>query len=460
MSYKKVKVTFCGGAKNPTGSNFLLDNGISQILVDCGLYQGEQIGEEVNRDEFSFNPKEIETLFVTHAHLDHVGRIPKLIHEGFKGKIISTPPTKDMAELVMLDSMRILAKEARKHGKEPLYSTQDVKKALKLWETVKYHEEIKGGKDEWTADFIDAGHILGSAIVTLTYNGTKIAFTGDLGNTPATLMNDTEIPKNITYLVIESVYGDRNHEDKDDRVAILRSVIEENSKKGGVLMIPAFSIERTQDLLFEINDMVEHEDLAPLPIFLDSPLAIKITDIYKKYKSYLNTDAKAHEKEGDDVFDFPLLRFTLKHEESEVIREIENPKIIIAGSGMSNGGRIVRHEKEFLPDKNNTLLLVGYQSVGTRGRLLQDKVKVINIDNEDIPVNAEIVQIHGFSAHKDSDNLLDFVADVGEDEKLKKVFVVLGEPKSELFLVQKIRDYLDIDDTVTPNDREEVELEF
>lgn len=459
MTEKHIaQLTFCGGAKNPTGSNFLFEAGSQRILVDCGFYQGERINEDINRQDFPYDPKEIDILLVTHAHLDHIGRIPKLIKEGFKGKIFSTGPTKEISKAMLIDSMRVLEREAKRHGYHPMYAREDVTKIIRKWKTVEYNEALPIG-DTIHVEFLDAGHILGSAIVVIEYNNERIAFTGDLGNTPAPILNETEIPKKVRYLVTESVYGDRNHEDREGRREILKHIVSKTIARGGTVMIPAFSIERTQEVLYELNHLVEQGDMDPVPVFLDSPLAIEVTKTYRKYMKTLNEHVQTHLRHGDDVFDFPLLRFTKSHNESLAIDDIEGPKIIIAGSGMSNGGRILRHEQKHLPDARNTLLIIGYQAVGTLGRELQDGAKKVTIDNEEVSVKAEIASIRGYSAHKDSEGLLDFVDGVAEEGSLEQVFVVLGEPKSSLFLVQKIRDYLDVP-ALTPNDLETFTLDF
>lgn len=455
---KKATLTFCGGALGPTGSNFLFETQEKAMLIDCGLFQGERLNESKNDEAFLFEPSKIDILFVTHAHLDHIGRIPKLVREGFRGDIWSTPPTRDMAELMLLDSIRVLARQAEERGFQPPYEESDVHMIMSLWRTKEYHERFS--IDEHTkVRFFDSGHILGSAMIEINHNGSKILFTGDLGNTPAPLLHETEIPKDISCLVMESVYGDRNHEDKDTRRDIVRQAIQETVKKGGVLLIPVFSIERTQDMLFELNHLSESGEIPHIPVFLDSPLAIKVTDVYKKYQHYFNDNAKDIIASGDDIFRFPMLRFTKDGEASSVIAEVDDPKIIMAGSGMMNGGRIVRHAQRYLSDEKNTLLLVGYQAVGTLGRKLQEGEKRVLIDKEWVVVRAKVVTVHGYSAHKQSDDLIDFVAGLAEKDTLQKVFVVLGEPKSSLFLSQRIRDYVGVDTTV-PKDGDSVELLF
>ncbi len=456
----KVKITFAGGAVTPTGSNFLLEYGDKKFLVDCGLYQGSRIAEHENREAFSYDPKTIDALFITHGHLDHVGRIGKLIHDGFDGPIYSTPPTRDIGELIMLDSLGILSKEAFRDGLEPIYDEKDVMHAMNNWTVKKYHEEMSfnAGKNNVTVTFMDAGHIMGSSMIRFEIEGKKFLFTGDLGNTPSPLLKDTETIKDINYLVMESVYGDRNHENLEDRVNKLKSVIKNTLSKNGTLMIPAFSIERTQEILFQINNMVEKGEIPKTKIYLDSPLGIKVTRVYKKYeREYMNSDVNGVIKAGDDIFSFPGLTMTENKEDSMMINADHGAKIIIAGSGMSNGGRIVHHEARYLSDPRATLLLVGYQALGTLGRLIQEGEKKIKIKGQEIDVKCNVDMIGGFSAHKDSDGLVNFVEDSADT--LEKVFIVLGEPKSAMYLGQKLYEYYGLDVKI-PTLGEVVEIEL
>lgn len=434
-------VTFAGGAQMPTGSNFLLECGGKKILIDCGLVQGEQYSVPINNEPFSFDPASVDFLCVTHGHLDHVGRIPKLVRDGFRGKIVSTEPTREMAELIMLDSMGLLEKEALRSGTPPLYEERDVYEAIHLWDTVLPYEKdyaITGIEENITITLHDAGHILGSAMIEIAYKGKKIVFTGDLGNTPSPLMKDTTLLKGVDYLVMESVYGDRNHKDKDRRIEIFKEAVVSTVAKGGTVLIPAFSIERTQEMLLAFNELVEKDHIPAIPVYLDSPLGINITKIYKKYESWFNENIESVIKSGDDIFAFKGLVQTKTPEESKAINNDNGPKVIIAGSGMSNGGRIVHHEAKYLPDKNSTIIIVGYQSVGTPGRSIVDKAKELFIHGSPIPLRARVVNIHGFSAHKDSDHLIEFVASTAST--LKKIFVVLGEPKSAYYLGQKLHE--------------------
>ena len=452
-------ITFAGGAQMPTGSNFLVELGGKKVLIDCGLVQGEKYSLPINTEPFSYDPSSIDVLFITHAHLDHVGKIPRLVRDGFKGKIVSTAPTREMAELIMLDSMGLLGKEATLSGVPPLYEEKDVLESMHLWSTaLTYEEPFTFVTDDGDAIITlhDAGHILGSAIVEIAYKGKKLAFTGDLGNTPSPLMCDTTALKDIDYLVIESVYGDRNHKDKDQRIEIFKEAVTSTIAKGGTVLIPAFSIERTQEMLLAFNELVEGKMIPEIPVYLNSPLGINITKVYKKYESWFNENVEQVIKSGDDIFAFKGLVQTKTPEESKAIHNDHRPKVIIAGSGMSNGGRILHHEAKYLPDPNSTIIIVGYQAVGTMGRHIVDEAKEVYIHGNAIPLRARVVNIHGFSAHKDSEHLIEFIDST--KETLKKVFVVLGEPKSAYFLGQRIHETYDVP-VLVPEKGDRVELD-
>jgi metallo-beta-lactamase family protein len=336
----------------------------------------------------------------------------------------------------------------------------DVNNAFTLMESVDYGKEIVVSDD---IRFVlrNAGHILGSSIVELfTKNSegkeVKTVFSGDLGNYPAPLIGSTEFLYNADYVLVESAYGDRLHESVKERKDMLEDVIEETIKKGGVLMIPAFAAERTQELLYELNELVENGRIERVPIFLDSPLAIKITEIYKKHSEFYDKKAKSLLRSGDDIFDFEGLHFTKETEQSKAIDEHQGPKIIIAGSGMSNGGRIVFHERKFLPDPNNTLLIIGFQVKGSLGRRLLEGEKSVRILGSEVSVRARIENIRGYSAHADQKQLIDWLANMRHT--VKKLFVVQGDQEASDALAQKARDDLALDASA-PELGDEVVLE-
>ncbi len=436
-----AKITFYGGTGSVTGANFLFEIDDKKILIDCGLTQGLELADDINWAPFTYNSKEIDILFITHSHIDHIGKIPKLIHEGFHGKIYSTKPTRALTRPMLSDTANILSKN-KQFNLNKIYTEENIDTAFLQWLSFDYHEKIKI-TDDLEVSFKNAGHILGSAMIEFIYKGKKVLFTGDLGNSPSPLLPDTEKITDVDYLIMESVYGDRNHESRNDRRILLERVIEDNYKRKGTLIIPTFSLERSQELLFELNDLVTNNRIPIMPIFFDSPLAIRLTEIFKQFGNYFNETAKKVLSKDKYLFDFPGLHSTLQSEESKMINDAPNPKIIIAGSGMSSGGRIVHHEKHYLPDPNNTILLTGYQSLGTLGRLIQEGVKKIHISGEDVNVRAHVAIILGYSGHKDGDGLFHFVEDM--QDKVKKIFVVMGEPKSAMFLVQRIKDNLGID---------------
>lgn len=452
----KTTLGFYGGVGSVTGANFMLDTGKIAILVDCGLVQGDRFAMVQNAEPFVYQPSTVDYLLVTHAHADHIGRIPKLVKDGFAGVIYGTTATKELSQTMLYDALKVMEHEAQRDGQEPLYEAKDIATALSLWKTVEYDEKFSLGEDI-TAWYTDAGHILGSGMVNLVRGDRKIVFTGDIGNVPQPLLSAPVVPKDYDYLVMESVYGDRLHEEVAERTALLRQYIEETQKKHGTLIIPAFSLERTQALLFEINNMIESGQISSLPVFLDSPLAINVTNIYRGFTRYLRPEVQKQIAAGDDIFDFDGLKFTSTTSESQAIKGEKGAKIIIAGSGMSHGGRIRRHEREYLDNPNTTLLLVGYQSVGSVGRLLQDGAKSIKIDGEKIKVRARVARIQGYSGHADRDQLLELVAN--GSNKAKQIFVTMGEERSSLFLTQRIRDYLGLN-AIAPEQNQEVEIDF
>ncbi len=437
-----MKIYFYGGAGVVTGANYLVECAGDKILIDCGMQQGSRFVEKENYKPFQYNPAEIKALLITHAHIDHVGRIPKLYRDGFRGDIFATHPTLDLARINLDDSLHLIEDEARRFKEEPFFKEEDLIGAWKLTHGRKYHEDIQITPNI-KARFNDAGHILGSSIIEvfLTEGAKKIklVFSGDLGNPPTPLLSPTETIAEADYVLVESAYGDRLHEDRSQRKEKLTQVIENSIKNGGTLMIPTFAVERAQELIFEINNLSESGRIPRVPIFIDSPLAIKATAVYQKYSDYFNKEAKYLIASGDDLFNFPGLEFSLTTESSKAINDVPPPKIVVAGSGMSEGGRILHHEKRYLPDPKSTLLVIGYQVSGTLGRRLLDGAQDVKIFGEEIIVRAQVKAIGGYSAHADQAGLLKWVS---ATKGVKKVFVVQGEVGPASALAQKIKDEL------------------
>lgn len=449
-------IYFHGGAGAVTGSHFRLESGDTNILIDCGLSQGRHTAEAQNWEDFPYDPKSLQFLIVTHAHVDHIGRIPKLVKDGFKGRIISTEATKALARPMLMDSQELLLHDAHKHGREPLYDENDIERAIGLWEAVYYHKKIDlaGG---FTLEFLNSGHILGSGLVHIEREGKSIVFTGDLGGGNSPLLSPAEVPNGTTYLVMESVYGNRIKDKEENPRDALENIIEDVAKRGGTLLIPAFSTERTQDLLFEIRTLMMEKRIPSMPVYVDSPLATKITEAFMAYPQYFSADIQKRIAAGERIFSFPELHFVEDAKESAKIANASGQKIIIAGSGMSTGGRVHGHQKIFLPDEKSTLLIVGYQAAGSLGRQLIEGNKKVRIGGEEVRVRAKVEMLYGYSAHMDGEQLLEFAN--AATPSLKQIFVVMGEPVSASFLVQRIRDYLGVHATA-PEAGEKAEIDL
>lgn len=443
-----MKIKFYGGVKEVTGSNFLIESGDKKILIDCGLIQGACACELTNFEPFFYNPQEIDLVLITHSHIDHIGRLPKLIKDGFNGKILSTLPTKELAKEVLPDSLHIIKEE---HNRE-LFSEKDIEKAMELWETISYHQifELNG----LSIELFDAGHILGSAFIKITQKDKSIIFSGDLGNSPNPILKDTEELPETNYLVIDSTYGDRNHEDFEIRKELLEDILEDTIKNKGVLIIPAFAIERTQEILFDIDDLIENSKIPILPIFLNSPLGLKITETYQRYPEYFNEYAKkklVYEKQ----FGYPNLHLIKDTGDEKKIFDSSHPKIIIAGSGMLTGGRILNLLKRYISKSDTILLFIGYQAKDSLGRKILDGEKNIQIDGEKLTVNARIKKLLSYSAHKDQDEILKWTSP--QKRFLKKIFLVHGDEEVKRALKIKITDDLGISAEI-PRENAEFDL--
>ena len=455
----KISITFARGARRVTGSNFLITiagNTTTRLLIDCGLSQGggttESLCESPNAEPFIYDPKTIDALFFTHAHAEHIGLYPKLVNAGFNGRVYATHPTAALMPVMLEDSASLIAKDAERCHQAPLYTLNDIEPAVSHVKTVSYHEAISVA-DGITATFYNAGHIVGSALIVFDIHGIRVLFTGDLGSTPAILVPDREVPEHVDYLVTESVYGNRAHGDKSISDAMLAEAVRRTVKNTGVLLIPAFSLERTQIILSSLETMMKARTIPDVAVYMDSPLADKVTHIYRDNPEYLRDDIKIMLAKGDDPFSFRTLKVTVNKEASSAIDHAPTPKVIIAGAGMSHGGRIRHHEERYLGDPTTTVLLVGYQVAGSLGRRIRDGARVVEINHKKVRVRANVEVVDGYSAHADRDDLLQFA----EAIKPKKAFVVLGETEASTFLAQRISGFLGIPAHV-PREGETVDL--
>lgn len=443
-----VSIQFCGGAGSVTGANYVIDNGKIRFVVDCGLIQGSREADELNYVPFVYNPAEIDFMIATHTHIDHIGRIPKLVKEGFRGAIYSTFPTQEFADISLRDTVSIMEHD---RTQLPLYSNLDVEQAVSQWRGIEYNETYEIS-EQISFRFQDAGHILGSAITEIwvldSENGkrVKLVFSGDLGNVPSVLLRKYDYIAEADYVIVESCYGDRIHQKLDERKAILKQAIKDTIERKSVLLMPTFSIERTQDILYELNDIIENHSgdglqrgrVGKIDVYLDSPLAIKATNIHAKYTQYYNQEARQLAKK-DKIFDFPFLKFTESREDSMTINTQPQPKMIMAGSGMSTGGRVLYHEERYLSNPKNILLFVGYQAPYTLGRKILEGESPVYIHNHPIENRIEVRRVEGYSAHADQEMLLDWLSHI---QKPKNIFVVQGEQDASQTLADAIKDNL------------------
>ncbi|MFA4954356.1 MAG: MBL fold metallo-hydrolase [Patescibacteria group bacterium] len=429
-----MQVSFYGAAREVTGSCYLVETAQTRVLVDCGMFQGTAFADAKNFRDFDFKPADIDAVIVTHAHLDHVGRLPRLAKYGFNGTIYSTPPTAELAHLVLDDAEQIMQDDFRREYRPMLYEREDVDKVVSLFEGVDYAQRVKIG--DMSFRFRDAGHIMGSAFVELEAEGKKICFSGDLGNMPDPILKPTAQMGECDYLIIESTYGNRLHEEMDTRELSLKTAITRTVKANGVLVIPAFAIERTQLLLFELNHLVENRLVPAVDVYLDSPLAIKTSEVMCEFPQYYNQKSLSQVKCGEDLFDFPGLHKSLTRDESKLINEAPRPKVIIAGSGMMNGGRIQHHLVRYLSDKRSTVLIIGYQAQGTLGRRLYTGDKRVECLGERIEVKADIMSIGSYSAHADQRQLLEWVH--GATKLPGKILCTHGEEDASAALATRL----------------------
>lgn len=450
-----MKISFHGAAGEVTGSCMLVETAKTKFIVDCGMFQGSRFAHEENFEPWPFDPKTINFVLLTHAHVDHCGRLPVLSRDGFSGKIYSTPATRDLSEIILLDSAKVIKEEALRHGGSALFKEKDVFQVMNQFWGIEYGKKQKLAIDV-TIKFRDAGHILGSATIEVWIKEglktKKIVFSGDLGNPPAPVVRDTEFIDGADFVVIESTYGGRIHESSEMRLDILKRAVLESIGRGGVLMIPSFALERTQELLYELNRLSESKQIPRVPIFLDSPLAINALEIYRRYSNLFDDESKKRMADGDDIFKFDGLELAKTTEQSKKINKVSPPKVILAGSGMSNGGRILYHLKLYLPGVKNHMLIISFQSEGSLGRQLRDGAKKVMIDGEPIGVKAKVTAIGSYSSHADQPKLLHWLKQInGPSPKL--VFISHGEPKSSLMLADGVKQKLNLNTEVVEKNK-------
>ena len=423
-----------GAAETVTGSCHLLTLGNFKLLVDCGLFQGPQELENLNHNAFPFKPDELDCILLTHGHLDHIGRLPKLVKEGYNGVIYANKATKDIAEIVLLDAAKIQLEDyerslrkAQRAGKEkklekPLFDQNDVMQTLSLFKMIEMNQKVALEQDI-SVSFRPSGHILGSSFLEIDSPEGKIICSGDLGNTESGVQEDFELPNTCKAVLVETTYGNRTHRPLKETLIEFKTVIQNALRMGGKILIPSFALERTQNILFHLKNMQQRGDLPRIPIFLDSPMASKMTKLYEGSANEFLPEIAESLKRGINPFEPETLIYSATAEDSKKINEFEGQAIIIAGSGMMTGGRILHHLRHNLWRKEASLVVVGYQSQGTLGRLLVDGKKRVKVFGEDISVKAKVHTIGGFSAHADQDDLLKWLKPTGD----ATIYMIHGE---------------------------------
>ncbi|MEA2518443.1 MAG: metallo-beta-lactamase family protein [Chloroflexota bacterium] len=519
---------FLGGATTVTGSQFLLETGRARVLVDCGMFQGSPNEAMRNRVPLGFDPATLDVLLLTHAHLDHCGLIPHVVNEGYRGRVIATRGTAELAELVLLDSGKLQQEFAKREARwerkhpdkavaddrkeqdqyqaavelaeggiagsgagptvgspvpeaadarrgerdveadlrgqppevqidldEPLYTADDAKVAIERFDTIDYGEEREVAPGVH-ATYLDAGHILGSAIIRLRIDAgtpgsggpdreTTIVFSGDLGRPGTPIIRDPSILRDTDYLLVESTYGGREHEPEDEAIRILAETVRMVSDAGGVLLVPSFAIGRTQEIVYQLDRLLDEKKIPELPLYLDSPMASKASDIYRRHAEYFDETARALVESGGTPLDYPNQTVTRDVEESKAIEHAQRPYMIVASNGMLTGGRVLGHLRNLIGDPSATILFVGYQGEGTLGAHLQAGAKTVKLDGQPRDVRCQVRSISGFSAHADESELLDWLAHFAEGKQPgapgfpRTVFLVHGDPEAQIAIEPKVR---------------------
>jgi metallo-beta-lactamase family protein len=467
----QATLTFSGAARNVTGSRYRIETPGARFLVDCGMYQEHHFLYR-NWEPFRADPAELKAVLVTHAHLDHCGRLPKLVADGFRGRIITTPATADITEIILQDSAKLQEEDAaykkKRHLREgrrgpfpevPLYTMKDVEKTLPLFETVEYDTPVEIGPGV-TASFRDAGHVLGSSMIRLVFDAgaasRTLVFSGDLGRWNRPILEDPEPLVAPDYVVMESTYGDRTHGDPHDIPAQLAEIINATVKAGGHVVIPSFALQRAQEILYYLNGLLLDGKIKPIDVYLDSPMAIRVTEVFKRHHELFDADMQKLLDARHSPFDFPGLRMTQTTDESKELNFLKKSAVIIAGSGMCTGGRIKHHLANNISRPESTVLFVGYQADNTLGRHIIGGAASVRIFGQPHPVRARIEQMGGFSAHADRDDLLRWLSTL--KSKPRRVFITHGEEKAAEHFARYLAEKTGYD-TLVPHYAETVRLD-
>lgn len=459
-----MKIHFCGAASGVTGSCHLITTKNHKVLLDCGQFQGGKTQEALNYEPFPFDPKEIDYVILSHAHIDHCGRIPLLVKRGFRGEIYCTDATADLVDVMLKDSGYIHEKEAEwknrkaeRAGKplvKPLYTYDEAVESLKYIKPVLYDQLVELNEDMKIV-FNDAGHILGSSIIELWVseddNVSKLVFSGDLGVKGRPILRDPVIIKKADYVIMESTYGNRLHEQNTKSIEDLIKIVVKTIKRGGTVVIPSFAVGRTQELIYEFNRFYEEKEeyrkiLENLMVYVDSPMATTATEVFRRNAQVFDEETKQYILKGNNPLDFKNLTFTRTTEESQYLNMDRHPKVIISASGMCEAGRIRHHLKHNLWNSKSSIVFVGYQAEGTLGRMIVEGAKSVMLFGEEVHVNAEIYNLEGFSGHADRDGLLGWLS--GFREKPSEIFLVHGEMESKFEFAKTIKKELGYDVTV------------
>ncbi len=466
-----VKIKFYGAARQVTGSMHLIEKDGFKLLLDCGMQQGKRKESFERNRNFPFSPSEINSIILSHAHIDHSGNIPTIIVQGYKGSVFCTHATKDLCDLMLPDSayvqlkdLEYVNKKREKQGKklfEPLYTVEQAQGALRKFESKNIGEYFNVNNGEIMAYFLNAGHILGSAMVILKImdkdKEIKIGFTGDLGRKQLPIIIDPDTMYNIDYLICESTYGGRDHKPIEAALERISQIIKETYLRKGKIIIPVFTVERAQEILYILNKLFINNQIPAMPVFVDSPLAKNITDVFMKHSECFDPEMLEMMANNNNPFYLELLKFTESVEESKAINDYDGSCIILSATGMCEAGRILHHLKNNIEDSKNTVLIVGFQAKETLGRRLVDGEKEVKIFGEQYKVNASIFVINEFSGHAGSRDLVSFIKRAKKDGRLKKIFLVHGEPEQQQILIEKLKKD-NINNVIAPETGYEEEL--